>query len=47
MPWVADWFGLLPSPNTPPTFDIYETHDAKRENGHAREAVDGIDVDEL
>ena len=45
--WVADWFGLLASPYTPPTFDIYEKHDAKRENEPARGGVDCIDVHEL
>jgi hypothetical protein len=46
--WVADWFGLLASPYTPPTFDIYEKHDAKSDaNDPARGGVDWIDVDEL
>ena len=45
--WVADWFGLLASAYTPPTLDIYEKHDPKRENDPARGGVDWIDVDEL
>jgi hypothetical protein len=46
--WVADRFGLLSSPYSPPTMDIYEKHDAKNDdNGPMGRVVDLIDFDEF
>jgi hypothetical protein len=46
--WVADWFGLLSPPYSPPSIDVYEKHDAKSDaNDPGARVIDLMDIDEL